>query len=261
MGKFKRILGEVSKAIGMLMGFLIAAYSWATTVSDMKPIFGDWRIGVGFGISIFFISAYLFVYKLFGDYTWIEPEITLSPKVLPDYSDGSFYQNARLNIYNNEQIEITDCFATLVSVADYIEYNQKALQDHKASNQRLRWSQAGFSNEKCEVTIPPKDSREVNLVHTKRNLEYLLCSKTVSPNFMLGARLFLVKIRVDGKFNGKVMKPLIFDGYLYNGSELYFEEGDWKKDKRISMPKSEKGITNEKKQKPVQKKNSRVVKG
>lgn len=256
MGKIKRILFEIFGAIGMLLGFLIAGYSWATTVSDIQPIIGDWRIGVGIGILIFFLSALFFILRLFGNFIWAEPEITLSPKVYDDYSDSSFYQNARLNVYNNEQIEITDCFATLIYATDYIEYNHTALQDRKVSNQRLRWSQSGFSNEKCELAIQPKDSRDINLVHTKRNFEYLLCGKTIPSNFMLGTRLFLVKIRIDGKFNGKAMKPLLFNGYLYNGSELYFEEGDWMKDKRIPITRPEKEDTKEKKRKSPLRKTS-----
>jgi hypothetical protein len=78
-----------------------------------------------------------------------------------------------------------------------------------------------------------------------------------------------IRIRVDGNFNGKAMKPQIFEGYLYaedRGSGwneietttkvvdgkrivdskiniqlpyvyMVFEEGDWTKDKRIAEPK------------------------
>lgn len=224
----------------MLLGFIIAGYSWATTISDIKPIINDWRIGIGIGILIFFLSTLFFILRLFGNFTWSEPEIVLTPKVYDDHSDGSFYQNARLNVYNNEQIEITDCFATLIDASDYIEDDHRTLQDRRASNQRLRWSQSGFSNDKCELAIPPKDSRDINVVHTKRHFEYLACGKPISSNIILGTRLYLVKIRLDGKFNGKTMKPLLFNGYLYYGGELYFEEGDWMKDKRLPIPRPEK---------------------
>jgi hypothetical protein len=57
----------------------------------------------------------------------------------------------------------------------------------------------------------------------------------------------LIRVRLDGKMNGKNIKPKFFDGYLYimnslesNGEIVYariFEKGNWMKDKRIPKPK------------------------
>jgi len=221
-----------------------------------------------------------------GNKLWTEPNIILETKVSDDYSDGIFYWNARLIVTNNEDVDLTDCYATLIYAADYLEEQQREMQDPKIKKDRIRWSKSGYSNDNCEITIPLTDSREVNLVHTKRNFEYLLCGKTIPANTILGTRLYIVKIRLDGKYNGKAIKPQFFDGYIYyDGTRLrhykfddtrnsviiesgegnlldpymIFKEGDWTQDDRIPIPRPNKNkVKNEKqsKQKEQEKRES-----
>jgi len=220
-----------------------------------------------------------------GEKLWTKPEISFETRVSDDFSDNVFYWNVRLVVHNNEDIDLTDCYATLTHAADYLEEQQAAMQDPKIKKDRLRWSKSGYSNDNCEITIPLTDSREVNLVHTKRNFEYLLCGKTVSANIILGTRLYIVKIRIDGKFNGKSIQPQYFDGYIYyDGTRLrnykfedtrngeimgsgegsildpymLFEKGDWTQDDRIPIPRPDKNnVKNEEKRKTTQTKGTK----
>src|SRR5688572_9596276 len=139
MRKFKKRVWDIIGAIGIIVGILLTSYSWATTFSDAAPLI-EWRLGVGLGILIFFVSALVFIYKLYGNYAWEDPEITLTAKTNDDDSDHVFYINARLNVYNHEQTPITECYATLVHSADYLEHEHRMIVDPKTENQRIKSS-------------------------------------------------------------------------------------------------------------------------
>ena len=82
----------------MLIGMLLSGYSWATTVSELPPIFVDSRYGIGFGIALFFIGTLIFVYRLFGNFLWYEPDVILSSYEKNISTDESFYKSAILEV-------------------------------------------------------------------------------------------------------------------------------------------------------------------
>ena len=73
----KSKIWDIVGAVGMLLGVLIASYSWMTTFGNVPLVINDWRWGVGFGLLVFFVSATLFIYKLYSVSTWAEPEVRL----------------------------------------------------------------------------------------------------------------------------------------------------------------------------------------
>lgn len=196
-----------------------------------------------------------------GKRLWTNPRIRFNAICNLESRSIPPYINARLVVCKDEDVSLTDCFATLVSVSDYVEEEEIEVKDDRIRNNRLRWSKSAYANEKCEVEIPPTDSREINVAHTKRGLDFLLCTRDVTANFADGIHLFLVKVRVDGKYHGRSIKAQDFDGYLYydfsnvRGSSgvikddgtytpekrytmsipaLDFREGDWMKDEKIN---------------------------
>lgn len=239
----EKIIIPLAKVFLAVVGGFLTAYTWVSTFYDLPPLIQDWRWGLGLGIVLLLGGLGWTLADVYRRYVWwAEPELTLTTNVSDDFADGSLYRNARLSVSNNEETEIAECYATLEYAAAYIEQQDREFQDPRLRKQRLRWSQSGLANDKCEISIPPRDSREVNLAHTKRGLEFLLCGRTVQPNFMLGTRLYLIKIRIDGKLNGKAIKPEFFEGYLFNQNEaMLFHEGDWKKDEHVPIRRPQSG--------------------
>jgi hypothetical protein len=178
-------------------------------------------------ISLLSIIIAMFInsYRIVSRYWWAEPNITLTTQVYDDYSEGRFYKNARLLVHNHEQIELTECFATLIYVADYYENDDREIPDRRVNGNRLKWSHSALSNAECKLSIPPTDKREVNVAHTKRNFEYLLCDRNIGANVFLATNLRLVHIRIDGKLDGKSFKPLQFTGYIFSQSVPYLIKG------------------------------------
>lgn len=269
----KHHIWQIFGAIGILIGFLVTGYSWATTVSDIPPIVSDSRLGVGFGLLITFLSMLVFVYKLYGNFLWSEPEINVIPaeRGEDEYKDGEFYKIARLEIFNNEEMEITKCYAILECADDIYSSNGKAIKlslipslgnTHKPD--RIVWHEERYMSEECEITIPVKDSRHLDVADMLRTFHYNLCGGSVEANWMIGAPLHTVRLRIDGQFNGRAMKPIFFEGYIYAANhmpadetyvkkfgddkikkawqktadqitylKMIFKKGDWTKDKEI----------------------------
>ncbi len=95
-------------------GALLTGYSWSTTISDLPPLIQDWRVGIGLGIVIAFVGGGWMIYDLFRNYVWwAEPVINLSTERDSKYMQGRSVEVAYLNVYNSEEKEITDCYATL----------------------------------------------------------------------------------------------------------------------------------------------------
>lgn len=204
----------------MLIGMLLSGYSWATTVSELPPIFVDSRYGIGFGIALFFIGTLIFVYRLFGNFLWHEPDVILSSYEKNISTDESFYKSAILEVHNDEEIPITRCFATL-EVADDVHINNAnvpstiPLIPSVKKSQRIRWEEEHEMNENCEITIMGGASRHISVASFTNMFRYLLQGGDIETHWEMGTPVHTLKIRIDGYFNERQMKPLFFEGYIY----------------------------------------------
>ncbi len=248
----------------MLLGFLIASYEWVTTVSDMPPIIKDSRWGIGFGIFLFFISALMFMYRFLGNFVWSEPEIELSPTPDEKQIGQTYVKNAVLICSNSEQLPITECYATLEYAATIYGSDRLPLELDKYD--RLKWIGQKYANDRCEIEIPPHGDRRIDVGDCLNGFHFSYCDNPGIVNAH-GTGLRVVKIRIDGKYNQKSMKPLFWSGYIYieqkldnfeyvmtttqkkpdgniiktevpysellTNTTMIFKEGDWMKDNNI----------------------------
>lgn len=267
MGKIEKFLYPILQSVSIVGGFVLTAYSWVSTFFDLPSIIKDWRWGLGLGIILFFGGTVWKVVGLYRRYVWwSEPELLISPEPIDRYIDGNFYKSAQLKIFNKEELEITKCFATIEIIDDIAVSQEKATKIPLVPSltqgaDRIKWSEELDMNENCEISIPPQERRYINLADMLGTLRFHLRKGDVEANWMIGAPLHTVKIRIDGHFNEKAMKPSFFNGYIYaanliKASEAYinkgkvkkqhevvadqirelkmiFREGDWQKDKEV----------------------------
>jgi hypothetical protein len=263
MRRTKNLLKEVARVAMLIVGLALSAYSWISTFSEAPSIITNWQIGLGIGLALFFVSTLWYIVELQRQYLWAKPDVELIHSSREAYQNGEFYLIAQLEIKNLEETEITDCYATLEATSDIFWHEgwkpMPLIPSLSRKPERITWIENEYSNDFCEITIPLQDSRHVNLADTFGDFHYNLRSGSLSPNWMLGTTVHTLKVRVDGKFNGKSMKPLFFDGYLYyelkpytfviretkNGEfvrdiqgknvapYMIFEKGDWMKDRKI----------------------------
>lgn len=258
MAKPKNFVLLFFKVLFVVGGSILTTYSLVTTFVNIPPIIQDWRIGVGFGLLGFFIGMSWIVFDLYRRYVWgSEPDIEITTH--REHFDVQGYTAAWLNIKNMEQMDITSCYARLMS-ADVIYYVDgierknpviPSLVDKKIY--RIKWNESEFCNEKCEITIPRNDSRVLSVAVTDnlRGLRLNLFEKDIVPNWMGKEILCAVQIRIDGCFNGKPMKPQLFDGFISVETEtvgysdgvvrgniliyklMFAKKGDWMKSKKL----------------------------
>ena len=172
-----------------------------------------------------------------------EPEIIISPAengALEYDKDRDMYQVARMKVYNNSSTEITKCFATLQLASDiYNHLGRGAKMDlipslgnfHRPD--RIRWYEDKYMNEKCEIEIPSKDARHLDVADTLGTFHYNLCERDVDANFVVPCPLHTFKIRID-YFNGTTSKFVDFYGYIYaanhqDAREAFSKKGRIKK--------------------------------
>ena len=234
----KRIFlwGKMFLLIG---GAMLASYSWVTTFADVPPIIKDWRLGVGLGLFLLFIGVGWTILDLYRKYVWwAEPDVTLMP-YKKDSTDffGEATAFALLRVTNNEEIAITDCYATLEQATNL--YGGHLIHVPIRSRDRLRWAESKYSTEDCKIVIPSKDYKDVHVANQSFRFAYCKDSGFHPPE-LLG--IHLVKIRIDGKLNDKDMKPLFFEGHLLmdrvmsdSGVHIRtaFASGDWTQNKDI----------------------------
>lgn len=265
MRKSRRFFQQVGGAITAFLGVALGGYSWATTISDLPPLIGSWQWGIGIGFFLVVAGLFVFTWRLIGDYLWTEPEIKLLPNVEEKQVGDRYLKNAVLVMNNSEELSVTECYATLEYSA--ILYGSDMVPVELDKKDRLKWLEQKYASEKCEMEIPPHGERRIDVGDSTNGFNFSYCNK-VGLNYSHGTGVRIIKIRVDGKFNGKSMKPLFWNGYIYTenkidnfeyvvttreqkpdgevietkkpGAELLhytlmlFDEGDWKKDKRIS---------------------------
>ncbi len=198
----------------------------------------NWLSGI---LMVLSIALFEGAYKRLSVYYWPKPTIVLSSKVETRSTQDGIVTYASLVARNQEDQEITDCYATL-ETATYL-YGAQMTPVAGIRNNRLRWKEDQYGNGDCRITIPPKPgSRIISVSDTTNGFRFSACKPSSSGSGQLGT--YLVKIRVDGKLGGKDIEPQFFAGYLYIGNvrgsqtlTMILEKGDWRKDKRIPKPK------------------------
>jgi len=152
----------------------------------------------------------------------VEIMITLSEDGEFEYKDENMYKVARMKIFNNTETEITKCYMTLQSAEDVFVDTRGEIGKiilipslgnfHKPD--RIRWNETKYMNEQCEIEIPKKDARYIDLADTFGTFHYNLCNGDVEANWMSGSVLHTFKIRIDYS-SGTNSKFINFDGYIY----------------------------------------------
>ena len=159
-----------------------------------------------------------------------EPEIIFAPS----NEEGEFgdngddvYKIARMKIFNNIDTNFTKCYVTLQYADDVFisgEENSRiplipSLGD-KNQPDRIRWKEEKYMNERCEIEIPTKDARYVDIADTLGTFHYNLCKGEVEARWDVGTPLHIIQLRID-YFNGKEAKYANFEGYIYASNLQY----------------------------------------
>lgn len=257
---------QIAGILVMLGGVLFSGYSLATSVSDVPTIFTDYRYGVGLGIFMFFVGVLILIYRLYGNFLWYEPDVELFSDSKDFFPPEYFYKTAILEIKNNEELPITKCFAT-IELAEDIHIDDKnspvifPLIPFLKPSQRIRWEESLEMDGNCEITIMGKSSKHISVGSFKNMFFYHLQEGDVENQGNFGIPVHVVKIRVDGYFNERQMKPLFFEGYVYAANltppddflysqnrcknkkeivvdriknlKMIFESGDWMENKKV----------------------------
>ena len=264
----KRRIAEAIRIAMLIAGLAISSLSMVSTFGVSIPFIRDWRVGLVVGLAMFFISTLLYILELQGKYLWSEPEIILSPRRDSDYIYGRSVDVARLTVYNDEETEITNCYATLELATNL--YGGDMTPVNIVKKDRLRWVEEKYTTDDCKISIAPKSEVQISVANNLNNFHFTFCK----PSAPLGqdiTGIYIIRIRIDGKWRGNDIKPQFFDGYLYVNNylgesgeltatttdehgtvtktvtpshpEIYtrmiFEKGDWMKDKRIPRPNQE----------------------
>lgn len=238
MRKISRVATQILGATGMFIGFLVTGYSWAATVAPLPPIFKNPWHGIGFGILIFFVSALWFMWKYLERFTWVEPVIILTPTLLnrtSPFNEPTVF--ALLTVHNDEETQITDCYATLEEATNL--YGGDLIPVPLGKKERLKWAEAKYGTDDCKIIIEAKSDKNVHVANTSFNFAF--CKDSAIPDSML-AGLYNIRIRIDGKWNGRDMQPQFFDGHLLMDRTMTdsgivtrtaFDVGDWTQNKDI----------------------------
>ena len=173
-------------------------------------------------------------------------EIIITPSGDGEFEckDENVYKVARMKIFNNTETEITGCYVPLQSAEDVFSTRGEvrkiilipSLGDfHKPD--RIKWNEAKYMNEQCEIKIPSKDARHIDLADTLGTFHYNLFKGDVEANWLSGSVLHTFKIRIDYS-NKSNSKFIIFDGYIYaanlqDAQDVFVKNGRIKKQYEI----------------------------
>lgn len=284
------------KVAGIILAALLFVVSWASIFVEIPQI-KDWRIGILISFILFFgfvIWSFIDQQKrikalenenqqLKAEKEWVEVKLSLSTEVKTETIkatlDGIVNETtARLAVVNNEKAEITDCYATLEDAKYYRPPFFSPLPTY--SDMYLRWKDTPPSSSECKITLPPKNKvpKYISLWSNQYPVGFIFCKPSRKVDLH---GVYPITIRIDGKYNGKDIKPVYFNGYLYTekitttnrnpdgtlsdiptGINPYdiiiFDEGDWTKDKRIPVPRP---ISDKENKKPIQNSQTRRKKG
>lgn len=282
------------KVAGIIIAALLFVVSWASIFVEIPQI-KDWRIGILVSSILFFgFIVWSFIdqqnrikalenenRKLKAEKDWVEVKLSLSANVKTETVKATLDAIVRettacLAVINNEKMEITDCYATLEDAKYYRVPFFRPLPSY--SDMRLQWKDVSSNGNECKITLPPKNKvpKYVNLWSNQYPVGFTFCQPSNKVDFY---GVYPMTVRIDGKYNGKDIKPVYFNGYLYTekvsttnrnpdgtlsdipiGIDPYdiiiFSEGDWTKDKRIPVPRPMK-FSDEENKKPKRKPQTR----
>jgi hypothetical protein len=214
MGKYKRLFKELSRGIMLIISI---GFSILPNFFDFSSIIQNANVLRGFGIILFIVVVLWYLIDLENKFLWSEPDISYLPYPEDKYTKDNYYKSAILEICNREELPITNCSATL-KLANDISVDEK---DHtfiiplipslKKKSDKIKWDEELDMDKNCEITIPAHDSKHVNVASLLGTLRYHLRE----GDFEACWAIHTVKIRIDGCFNKKEMKPLEFNGYIY----------------------------------------------
>jgi hypothetical protein len=258
-----------SKTLLIAAGSLLTAYSWVSTFYQLPSLIEDWRLALILGNLLLVGGLCWTIADLYRRYVWwAEPEIRMSAKRDADAVAGRFADCAYLIIYNNEESEIAECYATLVDATNL--YGETLDAVNIVEKGYLAWKEG----QDCSITIPPKDERTVRVADNLNGFQFCLCKPSRASRDLLGI-YSPITVRIDGKLNGKNIKPQYFHGYLYVSNRmgesgemmttvrdgagkvrrtvipsqpkifttLIFEAGDWQRDQRIPLSQANKDLS------------------
>lgn len=208
----------------LLIIILAALFAWgnASLFFQVPFLIKNERLGFILSFVLFFGYLIVDIIRLKRKYEWwIKPIIDIEFIKHTDYIHGK--TTAQLIINNKEKYEITDCYATLESIIEHylsenVNKQYMTLPSELYQRGRLKWNNTLYSNDKCEITIPPENSTILDLADASQlnNLQFHVCDKNLRPSRFGRSIVCTVKIRIDGKANGKSIKPIIVECLLSN---------------------------------------------
>jgi hypothetical protein len=258
MIKIKKILYTSIQALLVVGGLLIAVLGWVFTFVDVPQSVKNFP-WILIGNILFFFGTAWVVYDLYRKYVWwAEPVIKLTPKMNVEFQSSTSENLAYLVVQNEEEIELTECHASLQKAINL--YGENLDPVDIVEKGYLYWKES----KTCSITIPPKDERTVKVASSSGGFRFSFCEPSTYGTDLMGLYSPII-IRIDGKLNGKSIKPQFFNGYLFvnnylgetgelittirdekgvtkrsvttSQSEIYtemvFEEGDWKNNEKL----------------------------
>lgn len=258
MIKIEKVLYTTIQTIFVISGPLIAILGWVFTFVDVPRSLKDlpWIL---IGNMLFFIGISWVVYDLYRKYVWwAEPIIKLMPKKDVEFHSTSFEYLAYLVVRNEEEIEITECCASLQKATNLYGENLDPVDIVETGY--LNWKESRSST----ITIPPKDERTVKIASNSGGFRFSFYEPPNHGTDLMGLYSPVI-VRIDGKLNGKNIKPQFFSGYLFVNNylgetgelvttskdekgvakrsvtpsrpeiytEMIFEDGDWKNNEKL----------------------------
>jgi hypothetical protein len=233
-------LSSFIKAGIMSASILFSSFSTATIFVPIPQIENP-LIGMAIGYILLLVFALWQFYDMQMKIKELESErvsvpvnLEVVPRVLTEnkmtLDDSWNITSVYLEVFNKENLSITDCYVTLEKAEHYSSPSKKPLPAF--SDVRLMWKDN--LNSDCFLVIPQqnKQPKIANLWRKELATEtFTFCQQKKAYS----RGLYSITIRVDGKFNGKEIKPIYFEGYLHvdNNKEAIFKSGDWQNDKTV----------------------------
>lgn len=226
----------------MSASILFSSFSTATIFVPIPKIENP-LIGMAIGYVLLLILAIWQFYEmqmkikeLEGVREWAVVDLKVVPSVNSEMKmtlDSNWnITTVYLEVFNKEEISITDCCVTLEKAEHFSSVAAKPLSAF--SDVVLAWKDSSRNGEDCLITIPPltKQPKSASLWRKERATEVFTFCPT-KQTYLRG--LYSIVIRVDGKFNGKDIKPVYFEGYLHidNDKEPIFKEGNWRDNENV----------------------------
>jgi hypothetical protein len=243
--KFRRILRFI-EIPSVVVGWVMSAISYVSIFYDFNFAQVDWHTALGVSMLFVLFMTTVTLWDLHSSYVWAaRPSIELKPETQDVVIDGRKAKSFTLSVFNKESMAISKCFATLESATDiFVARDEETkIMSLRTSDvvsgelrniDRVKWVEK-YPSKRHEITVPSKTPKILNVALNLDDFGFNLGKGVVQSNFLLNAKLHILKIRLDGKYNEKDINPKFFEGYIYiDGGKAFFKSGDWCKDEEIS---------------------------